>query len=84
VYPTLDDAPTAEDISAITDPFARVVKVTAIARRCGTLTRELSELRKSDLAKLRTTHSVGVIALRVGLSQPRISQLTATTPEEQS
>lgn len=84
--PTLSSGPTAEDVAAIDDPFQRIKAINEVARRCGTLPTALHRLRRADLVALRARRdtdgrplfSAGAIAERVGLSRPRIFQLTKT------
>ncbi|GAA2347118.1 hypothetical protein GCM10010170_034420 [Dactylosporangium salmoneum] len=75
-------APSVDELRAIKSPVERAAAITRVARRCGTLSPELYELRRLALAEARTKHSAGAIARLVGLSRARVFHLTRpATPE---
>lgn len=75
---TFRSAPTVEAIEGMPCPVARAARIGQIARDLGTLPRSLARLRVQALiAARRDGHGVGFLAAELGLSQPRISQLTA-------
>lgn len=88
--PTLNTAPSAAEIRALTCPFQRVAAVTEVARRCGTLPTDLWQARRDALTEIRAIRtddggrrwSAAAIAARVGLSRARIFQLIRPIAEE--
>lgn len=67
--PTLDEAPTADELAAMR-PVDRYVALSRLARTCGTLPKVLADARK--------------IALVEALSQPDVTATTLAARAEQS
>lgn len=76
--PTLDDAPTVDDLLAIECPIRRAALITEFGRKAGTIPGPLARLRIKALrsARFEMEKSAGYIAAHVGLSRARIFQLT--------
>lgn len=75
--PTLDTAPTTEEVAAVDCPVDRAALISRIARQCGTLPPRLAKLRRAAIGEaLAAGHTATSIAKRAELSLGRISQLT--------
>jgi hypothetical protein len=76
--PTLDTAPPTDELAAIVCPIDRAAAISRLARTYGTLSTPLAKIRRAALLEARAAgHKVTALAARTGLSEPRISQLTA-------
>lgn len=82
--PSFDEAKSAADYAAITCPIERAAAITRESRRLGTLPGTLHRLRVAALNQARglidpatgEPYRVEALAELIGISHPRISQLT--------
>lgn len=70
-------APTVDDLLDVSCPSCRAALVTALGRAKGWLPGELSRLRRDAIVEARQAGlTPSQIAARVGLTSPRITQIT--------
>lgn len=82
--PSFDEAKSAADYAAITCPIERAAAITQESRRLGTLPGPLYRLRVAAINEARRLidpatgdlYLVETLADMIGISHPRISQLT--------
>lgn len=74
--PTLNTAPTAQELAVVDCPVERYVTITRLARTLGTLPKPIADLRKEALTEaLGAGHTAAQIAGRADQSEGRVSQL---------
>lgn len=74
---SLRGIPPLDTIAAEPDPIQRAVQLGELARTAGTLPPAYAELRVSSLLEALRNRRVREVAMLVGLSSSRISQLTS-------